>query len=77
MRRLIDRVRAWRRERKANPYIPPEGRFTGSVLTQLPGVRGPSLWTGKRGGLGDVLQPANLSGNFHPVVDPVDDPRSR
>lgn len=77
MMRLIDRYRAWRKRRTANPYLPPEGRLTGSVLTQLPGVRGPSLWTGKRGGFGDVLQPANLSGNFYPVVDKVDDPASR
>ena len=75
--RLIDRFRAWRRNRKANPYIPPEGRFTGSARPQLPGVRGPSLGTGKTGGRGDGLQPANLAGNFHPVTDPVDDPRAR
>ncbi|MBU4464531.1 MAG: hypothetical protein KKH75_01665 [Actinobacteria bacterium] len=63
--------------KKKAPYIPPEGRFTGSVMTQLPGVRGPSLWSGRVGGLADVIQPANLSGNFHPKYDKPDDPASR
>ncbi|GAA3018211.1 hypothetical protein JOE64_001965 [Microbacterium dextranolyticum] len=75
---LRTRIRKWcARRRTRAPYIPPEGRFTGSVLTQLPALRGPSLWGGKKGGMADVMQPANLSGNFSPTYPTPDDPRLR